>query len=101
MQGTISFGLGFFFVIIGWPIFGMILEAYGFVVLFRFVGYRWPFARIWICMYISFYSLAMLNVDKLCCAVASGQHWQSFFRKFLFLDGYFSNHMSDRLVCAF
>lgn len=36
IQGTISFGFGFFFVIIGWPIIGMILEAYGFVVLFRF-----------------------------------------------------------------
>ncbi|KAG7029082.1 Vesicle transport protein GOT1, partial [Cucurbita argyrosperma subsp. argyrosperma] len=38
-KGTISFGLGFFFVIIGWPIIGMILEAYGFVVLFS--GF-WP-----------------------------------------------------------
>lgn len=35
MQGTISFGSGFFFVVIGWPILGMILEAYGFIVLFR------------------------------------------------------------------
>lgn len=35
-QGTISFGIGFFFVVIGWPILGMILEAYGFIVLFRF-----------------------------------------------------------------
>lgn len=34
-QGTISFGVGFFFVVIGWPILGMILEAYGFVILFR------------------------------------------------------------------
>ncbi|KAJ8539880.1 hypothetical protein K7X08_014132 [Anisodus acutangulus] len=33
-KGTISFGVGFFFVVIGWPILGMILEAYGFVVLF-------------------------------------------------------------------
>ncbi|KAK6246621.1 hypothetical protein SCA6_009711 [Theobroma cacao] len=38
-NGTISFGVGFFFVVIGWPIFGMILEAYGFVVLFS--GF-WP-----------------------------------------------------------
>lgn len=36
-QGTISFGIGFFLVLIGWPIFGMILKAFGFVVLFRFV----------------------------------------------------------------
>lgn len=35
LQGTISFGVGFFFVVIGWPIIGMILEAYGFIVLFR------------------------------------------------------------------
>ncbi|KAM2111936.1 hypothetical protein COP2_013496 [Malus domestica] len=38
-KGTISFGIGFFFVIIGWPIIGMILEAYGFIVLFS--GF-WP-----------------------------------------------------------
>lgn len=38
-KGTISFGAGFFFVVIGWPILGMILEAYGFVVLFS--GF-WP-----------------------------------------------------------
>lgn len=38
-KGTISFGVGFFLVIIGWPILGMIVEAYGFVVLFS--GF-WP-----------------------------------------------------------
>ncbi|KAL6979821.1 Golgi Transport [Sarracenia purpurea var. burkii] len=38
-KGTISFGSGFFFVVIGWPILGMILEAYGFIVLFS--GF-WP-----------------------------------------------------------
>ncbi|OVA13737.1 Vesicle transport protein [Macleaya cordata] len=38
-KGTISFGLGFFLVLIGWPIMGMILEAYGFIVLFS--GF-WP-----------------------------------------------------------
>ncbi|KAK6163615.1 hypothetical protein DH2020_000479 [Rehmannia glutinosa] len=41
MPGTISFGIGFFMVIIGWPTIGMILEAYGFDVLFRFdAGYE-------------------------------------------------------------
>ncbi|XP_057250607.1 vesicle transport protein GOT1 [Beta vulgaris subsp. vulgaris] len=38
-KGTVSFGAGFFFVIIGWPIIGMILELYGFIVLFS--GF-WP-----------------------------------------------------------
>lgn len=38
-KGTISFGVGFFFVVIGWPIIGMILESYGFIVLFS--GF-WP-----------------------------------------------------------
>ncbi|TYI68687.1 hypothetical protein E1A91_D08G106500v1 [Gossypium mustelinum] len=39
MQGTISFSVGIFFVVIGWPIIGMVLEAYGFIVLFS--GF-WP-----------------------------------------------------------
>ncbi|CAM8917102.1 unnamed protein product [Rhodiola kirilowii] len=39
LKGTTSFGVGFFLVVIGWPILGMILEAYGFVVLFS--GF-WP-----------------------------------------------------------
>ncbi|TYG50059.1 hypothetical protein ES288_D10G145600v1 [Gossypium darwinii] len=39
MQGKISFGVGFFFVVIGWPIIAMVLEAYGFIVLFS--GF-WP-----------------------------------------------------------
>ncbi|KAJ4755538.1 Got1/Sft2-like vescicle transport protein family [Rhynchospora pubera] len=38
-KGTISFGLGFLLVLIGWPVFGMILESYGFIVLFS--GF-WP-----------------------------------------------------------
>ncbi|KAI3918571.1 hypothetical protein MKX01_041891 [Papaver californicum] len=38
-KGTISFGAGFCFVLIGWSIIGMILEAYGFIVLFS--GF-WP-----------------------------------------------------------
>lgn len=38
-QGTISFGAGFFLVLIGWPFIGMLLEAYGFVVLFRLYDY--------------------------------------------------------------
>lgn len=36
LQGTVSFLVGFFLVIIGWPILGMIVEAYGFIVLFRY-----------------------------------------------------------------
>ncbi|XP_078155259.1 vesicle transport protein GOT1-like [Carex rostrata] len=38
-KGTISFGIGFLMVLIGWPVIGMILEAYGFIVLFS--GF-WP-----------------------------------------------------------
>ncbi|KAI4338853.1 hypothetical protein MLD38_023861 [Melastoma candidum] len=38
-KGTTSFGVGFFFVVVGWPIIGVILESYGFVVLFS--GF-WP-----------------------------------------------------------
>ncbi|XP_076912077.1 vesicle transport protein GOT1-like [Bidens hawaiensis] len=38
-KGTVSFGTGFFFVIVGWPIIGMAAEAYGVIVLFS--GF-WP-----------------------------------------------------------
>jgi hypothetical protein len=38
-KGTISFGLGFLLVVFGWPIFGLLLESYGFLVLFS--GF-WP-----------------------------------------------------------
>ncbi|XP_010549807.1 PREDICTED: vesicle transport protein GOT1 isoform X2 [Tarenaya hassleriana] len=38
-KGTISFGLGFLLVLIGWPVTGMLLETYGFIVLFS--GF-WP-----------------------------------------------------------
>ncbi|KAL6576702.1 Golgi Transport [Orobanche minor] len=38
-KGTVAFGVGFFLVIIGWPIIGMMIEAYGFIVLFS--GF-WP-----------------------------------------------------------
>ncbi|KAK4492209.1 hypothetical protein RD792_003009 [Penstemon davidsonii] len=44
-KGTISFGIGFFLVIIGWPILGMIVEAYGFVVLFS--GF-WPTVAVFL-----------------------------------------------------
>ncbi|KAE8687871.1 Vesicle transport protein GOT1B [Hibiscus syriacus] len=44
-KGTISFLVGFFFVVLGWPILGMILEAYGFIVLFS--GF-WPTLALFI-----------------------------------------------------
>ncbi|KNA16689.1 hypothetical protein SOVF_086830 [Spinacia oleracea] len=44
-KGTISFGAGFFFVLIGWPIIGMILESYGFLVLFS--GF-WPTLSVFV-----------------------------------------------------
>ncbi|GMP95593.1 hypothetical protein CsSME_00044581 [Camellia sinensis var. sinensis] len=44
-KGTISFGVGFFLVVIGWPVLGMILEAYGFIVLFS--GF-WPTLSVFV-----------------------------------------------------
>ncbi|KAM7253157.1 hypothetical protein ACFE04_025775 [Oxalis oulophora] len=44
-KGTISFGAGFFLVVIGWPVLGMILESYGFIVLFS--GF-WPTLSVFI-----------------------------------------------------
>ncbi|EMS46870.1 putative Golgi transport protein 1 [Triticum urartu] len=34
-KGSIAFGIGLFLVLIGWPVFGMMAESYGFAVLFR------------------------------------------------------------------
>eukprot|EP00268_Persea_americana_P039040 TRINITY_DN3865_c1_g3_i1.p1 TRINITY_DN3865_c1_g3~~TRINITY_DN3865_c1_g3_i1.p1 ORF type:complete len:177 (-),score=22.44 TRINITY_DN3865_c1_g3_i1:232-762(-) len=44
-KGTISFGSGFFLVLVGWPVVGMVLEAYGFVVLFS--GF-WPTLAVFV-----------------------------------------------------
>ncbi|KAJ3680640.1 hypothetical protein LUZ60_016918 [Juncus effusus] len=44
-KGTISFGAGFLMVLIGWPIIGMILESYGFIVLFS--GF-WPTLSVFV-----------------------------------------------------
>ncbi|XP_020581259.1 vesicle transport protein GOT1-like isoform X2 [Phalaenopsis equestris] len=44
-KGTASFGSGLFLILVGWPFFGMILEAYGFIVLFR--GF-WPTAAVFL-----------------------------------------------------
>uniref|UniRef100_A0A7N0UWV6 Vesicle transport protein GOT1B n=1 Tax=Kalanchoe fedtschenkoi TaxID=63787 RepID=A0A7N0UWV6_KALFE len=44
-KGTVAFGAGFFFVIIGWPVIGMLMEAYGFVVLFS--GF-WPTIAVFV-----------------------------------------------------
>ncbi|KAL9314674.1 hypothetical protein ACSQ67_020126 [Phaseolus vulgaris] len=44
-KGTISFGIGFFILILGWPILGMIVESYGFIVLFS--GF-WPTLAVFI-----------------------------------------------------
>lgn len=38
-KGTVSFIIGFLLVLVGWALFGMILEAYGFIALFS--GF-WP-----------------------------------------------------------
>ena len=37
LQGSIAFGFGFFLVLIGWPALGMMVESYGFIMLFRLV----------------------------------------------------------------
>ncbi|KAL8104159.1 hypothetical protein AgCh_028409 [Apium graveolens] len=44
-KGTISFGAGFFLVVIGWPILGMMLETYGFIILFS--GF-WPTLAVFV-----------------------------------------------------
>ncbi|XP_073316950.1 vesicle transport protein GOT1-like [Primulina huaijiensis] len=44
-KGSVSFVVGFFLVIIGWPVLGMIVESYGFVVLFS--GF-WPTVAVFL-----------------------------------------------------
>ncbi|XP_057431831.1 vesicle transport protein GOT1-like [Lotus japonicus] len=44
-KGTISFGIGFLILIMGWPILGMIGESYGFIVLFS--GF-WPTVAVFL-----------------------------------------------------
>uniref|UniRef100_A0A0D6R430 Vesicle transport protein n=1 Tax=Araucaria cunninghamii TaxID=56994 RepID=A0A0D6R430_ARACU len=44
-KGTIAFVTGFFVLLFGWPFVGMILEAYGFFVLFS--GF-WPTAKVFL-----------------------------------------------------
>ncbi|XP_004491300.1 vesicle transport protein GOT1-like [Cicer arietinum] len=47
-KGTISFGIGFFLIVIKrWPILGMIIEAYGFLVL---LSDFWPTIAIFLRM---------------------------------------------------
>ncbi|CAL5061842.1 unnamed protein product [Urochloa decumbens] len=44
-KGSISFGFGFFLVLIGWPALGMMVESYGFIMLFS--GF-WPTAAVYL-----------------------------------------------------
>ncbi|KAL4596886.1 hypothetical protein ACB092_12G196200 [Castanea dentata] len=46
-NGTISFGVGFFLVVIGWPTLGMILEAYGFILYSSGPGF-WPIMAVFL-----------------------------------------------------
>ncbi|KAK9059264.1 hypothetical protein SSX86_021883 [Deinandra increscens subsp. villosa] len=57
-KGTISFGIGFFFVIIGWPVIGMAAEAYGFIILFRFLDAFMKRLRLY-CYRINIWLLTM------------------------------------------
>jgi hypothetical protein len=36
IQGSISFAVGFCLVLVGWAVLGMLVEVYGFFVLFRY-----------------------------------------------------------------
>lgn len=44
-KGSIFFGFGFFLVLIGWPVSGMLVESYGFITLFS--GF-WPTAAVYL-----------------------------------------------------
>ncbi|TVU30683.1 hypothetical protein EJB05_22317 [Eragrostis curvula] len=63
-KGTISFGAGFFLVLIGWPFFGMILEAYGFIVLFR----SWILANA--CCFLAKDSYHWLDISATVCYIS-------------------------------
>jgi len=44
-RGSIAFVVGFFAVLVGWPVIGMVMEVYGFIVLFS--GF-WPTVLIFL-----------------------------------------------------
>lgn len=101
VQGTISFALGFLLVMIGWPVLGMILEAYGFIVLFRFTYLKKiKFPSMITCALLI---LMIVIADELFSAVVSGLHWQFLCRRYLFLDGFSNSHLLDQyvfLICS-
>ncbi|KAL5661231.1 hypothetical protein ACJX0J_028356, partial [Zea mays] len=37
-KGSIFFGFGFFLVLIGWPALGIMVDSYGFIMLFKVCG---------------------------------------------------------------
>ncbi|XP_031481731.1 vesicle transport protein GOT1-like [Nymphaea colorata] len=46
IKGSLSFFVGVFLILVGWPILGILLEFYGSVVLFR--GF-WPSIKVFLC----------------------------------------------------
>lgn len=85
-----SFGSGFFLVLVGWPIMGMILEAYGFVVLFR------SEQSFLLVFWTSCLNYTSLITDIVYCTAAFGLLWLCFCREYLSLVGCSNNHSSRR-----
>lgn len=93
-QGTISFGIGFLLVLMGWAVTGMILEAYGFIILFRFMFFFLLLFFLHMCVCLLFlFSLSAYDFYMVHYAVAFGLHFQSSCKGFPLLDGYSNNLM--------
>ncbi len=69
-QGSILFGAGFCLVIFGWAVVGMIIEAYGFVLLFRYV-----ICLHHICKFLNLTLTTVANVTLVSLFVYT-QHWE-------------------------
>jgi hypothetical protein len=69
-QGSILFGAGFCLVIFGWAVVGMIIEAYGFILLFRYV-----ICLHHICKFLNLTLTTVANVTLVSLFVYT-HHWE-------------------------
>uniref|UniRef100_A0A674CX76 Golgi transport 1Bb n=1 Tax=Salmo trutta TaxID=8032 RepID=A0A674CX76_SALTR len=86
-KATSFFLGGVLVVLIGWPIIGVVLEIYGFFLLFRSVGLKWTVSQIfeqtyfWPCFFLDSLlplslSLSLSLSSFLKTSEKQGEHWR-------------------------